>query len=211
MLVTIIIIIVLSLPWLLWRLLSRRYILPCPTWLGWMVEMDNPFTKVNRANNIIEHLQLRPGMSILDIGCGPGRVTIPLAKKIIENGDVVAMDIQEGMLKRTRDKAQNENLTNIHFLHAAIGENKLPHDKFDRILLVTVLGEIPKQEEALKEIYLALKPNGILSITELIFDPHFQRKSYVMNLASKIGFVEKDFFGNSIAYTLHLEKSGSIK
>ena len=41
-----------------WRLSSRRHSLPCPSWLGWMVEMDNPFTKANRAQTIIEYLAL---------------------------------------------------------------------------------------------------------------------------------------------------------
>ena len=47
-----------------WRLASRRQTLPCPAWLGWMVELDNPFTKTNRAHVIIGHLGLRPGMAV---------------------------------------------------------------------------------------------------------------------------------------------------
>ena len=58
----------------LWRLHSRRHSLPCPVWLRWMVELDNPFTKTSRAAVIIGQLGLRPGMKILDAGCGPGRV-----------------------------------------------------------------------------------------------------------------------------------------
>lgn len=46
---------------LIWRLSSRRHELPCPAWLGWMVEMDNPFTKVNRARVIVGLLELAPG------------------------------------------------------------------------------------------------------------------------------------------------------
>jgi len=41
-------------------------------------------------------------------------------------------------------------------------------------VLVTVLGEVPDREAALREIFDALKPGGILSVTEIIFDPHFQ-------------------------------------
>ena len=67
--------------WVAWRLFSRRCSLPCPTWLGWLVEKDNPFTKVNRAATIIEHLGLQPGMAVLDAGCGPGRLSIPVASK----------------------------------------------------------------------------------------------------------------------------------
>ena len=121
-------------------------------------------------------------------------------------GEVVAMDLQTGMLNRTQKKAQAANLTNINFLHAGVGENKLEHEKFDRALLVTVLGEIPKQEAALKEIFAALKPGGILSVTEIIFDPHFQRRSTVLRLANAVGFRGEKLFGNCIAYTLNVEK-----
>jgi SAM-dependent methyltransferase len=65
---------------LTWRFSSRRHEIPCPSWLGWMVEMDNPFTKVNRARTIVGLLELERGMKVLDAGCGPGRLTLPLAK-----------------------------------------------------------------------------------------------------------------------------------
>jgi len=190
----------------IWRLSSRRYTLPCPTWLAWMVELDNPFSKINRAATIIKNLDLKPGMTVLDIGCGPGRVTIPLARELGPTGHIIAMDIQAGMLEKVQAKARTENLTNISFLHAGIGENKLEHNKFDRVLLVTVLGEIPDQKIALQEIFNTLKPGGILSITEIVFDPHFQRQSTILKLTGSLGFKEKNRFGNSIAFTLNLEK-----
>lgn len=189
-----------------WRLSSRRRSLPCPVWLRWLVELDNPFTKTNRAAVIVEHLQLEPGMAVADVGCGPGRLTIPLAKEVGERGCVVALDIQPGMLKRTREKALAAHLENIEFLQAGVGEGNLDRNRFDRVVLVTVLGEIPDREAALREIRDALKPNGVLSITEVIFDPHFQRRRTVTQFAESIGFREKAFYGNSIAYTIHFEK-----
>ena len=191
---------------LLWRVLSHRYVLPCPSWLAWLVELDNPFTKVNRAAAIIEHLDLQPGFHVVDVGCGPGRVTIPVAKAVGSSGTVTALDIQQDMLRRVQEKANVAQLSNIEYMHAAVGENKLSIEMYDRALLVTVLGEIPQKEAALQEIYNALKPGGILSITEIIFDPHFQSRRSVLHLAQKIGFKEKAFFGNRLAYTMYLEK-----
>lgn len=191
---------------IIWRFSSRRLTIPCPSWLSWMVELDNPFTKTNRANVIIGHLGLESGMKVLDAGCGPGRLTIPVAQKIGPQGEVVAVDMQPEMLQRVQQKANAANLHNIRFLQAKIGDDKLGHSQYDRALLVTVLGEIPDREAALKEIFNALKPGGILSVTEVIFDPHFQSRKTVLKLAKSVGFKQKNIIGNRFAFTMHLEK-----
>ncbi len=191
---------------IIWRFYSQRATFPCPVWLGWLLELENPFTTANRAKVIIENLNLTSGMKVLDGGCGPGRLTIPIAQKIGSQGEVVAMDIQRGMLDRVQEKAKANDLHNIRFLNAGIGEGKLSHDEFDRALLVTVLGEIPQQKKALQELFSALKPRGILSVTEVIFDPHFQRSETVLRLAKSIGFQQKNIIGNRFAYTIQLEK-----
>jgi ubiquinone/menaquinone biosynthesis C-methylase UbiE len=188
-----------------WRLASRRRSLPCPVWLRWFVELDNPFTRTNRAATIIEHLELEADMAVLDVGCGPGRVAVPLAERV-PKGEVVAVDIQEGMLRRAKEKAQNAHVPNIRFVQAGAGEGKLERNHFDRALLVAVLGEIPNQQAALHEVFDALKPGGILSVTELIFDPHFQSRRKVTQLAEAAGFREHRFFGTRLAFTLNLRK-----
>ena len=147
-----------------WRLASRRRHLPCPVWLRWLVELDNPFTQISRAAVIADHLDLETGMTVADVGCGPGRVTVPTAQRVAPAGKVVALDIQPGMLTRAKEKAQAAGLTNIEFLPAAIGDGKLGCERFDRALLVTVLGEVPDRLAALQEIYAALKPGGMLYI-----------------------------------------------
>lgn len=195
--------------WVLWRLFSRHYSLPCPSWLGWLINMDNPFTQVTQAATLIQHLDLQPGMTVLDVGCGPGRLAIPVAQKVGPEGRVVAMDIQDGMLQRVQKKAKAANLTNIKCFQEGIGQGKLEQGKFDRVLLVSVLGEVLKQDTALKEIFEALKPDGILSVTETIFDPHFQSRTKVLKLAESIGFKEKCRFGNFIAFTINLCKPKS--
>ena len=89
-----------------WLFISRRRSIPCPTWLDWLVEKDNPFSKSHRAVAIIENSDIRQGMTVLDAGCGPGRVTIPIARAVGLSGQVVAMDIQAGMLAKVQKKAE---------------------------------------------------------------------------------------------------------
>ena len=191
---------------LAWRLASRRKSLPCPVWLRWLVELDNPFTKTNRAAFIVESIALSPGMAVLDAGCGPGRVTVPLARGVGAAGRVVAVDIQPGMLARARTKAELAGLANIEFVAAGLGEGKLPLRHFDRAVMVTVLGEIPDPAAAVAELFGALKPGALLAVVEVIFDPHFQPRSTVTRLALAAGFRELGFLGHRWAYVAHFEK-----
>lgn len=201
--------------WLLaYLVLSRRRSMPCPTWLSWLVELDNPFTKTNRAATIIQHLALEPGMAVLDAGCGPGRLTVPAARQVGPDGSIVAADIQPGMLRRAKNKTDAAGLGNVRFIQTALGEGRLERNKFDRALLVTVLGEIPDRESALREIFGTLKVGGILSVTEIVFDNHYQSRAAVLRLAAACGFREKAFFGNRLAFTVHLERpplAGNLK
>lgn len=198
--------VLLAIIWLVWRFESTRKSLPCPVWLRWLVEMDNPFTETNRAHVIVSLLRLQPGMRVLDAGCGPGRLTLPCARVVGPQGQVTALDLQEGMLRRTQEKVSEAGLENVLFLQAGLGQGRLPVNTYDRALLVTVLGEIPDQDAALAEIYASLKPGGTLSVTEIIFDPHFQPRASVCQVAGRAGFRETGFFGKPLAYTLHLEK-----
>jgi len=116
------------------------------------------------------------------------------------------MDIQQGMLERVEGKARAAHLNNVIFLHAGLGEGKLALAHFDRAVLVTVLGEIPNQTAALQELFDALKLGGVLAVVEVIFDPHFQRRSVVRQLALAVGFKEKATSGSWYAYCMLLEK-----
>lgn len=195
---------------LVWRRISHYQATPCPSWLSWMVEMDNPFTRVSHAQFIIDHLGLDPDMKVLDAGCGPGRVTLPLAEAVGPRGEVVAVDIQNEMLVRVRTKAEMAGLANIRYLQAELGQGDLPLGIFNRAVLVSVLGEVPHQTKALKEIHDALQPGGILSITEVVFDPHFQGCEKMRRLIVNAGFTEEAFYGKRLAYTMHVKKPDKI-
>jgi len=158
------------------------------------------------SRKTIQHLDIRAGMKVLDAGCGPGRLTILVSQIVGPCGEITAVDLQEGILSEAQEQAHAAPLANIRFLLAGIGDGKLESDRFDRAVLITVLGEIPDRDAALNEIFAALKPGGILLVEETIRDPHFQTRSTVTRLAGAAGFSEKDFFGNRFSYTLTLQK-----
>ncbi len=190
-----------------WRFASRWRALPCPTWLAKLVELDNPLFRVDSARAIVGHLDLQPGMRALDFGCGPGRLTVPIAETVGAAGSVLGLDIQEGMLDRARRKVRSARLTNASLRLAKPGDAGLGRDEFDRAVMVTVLGEIPDRQAALQEVTDALKPGGLVSVTEVVVDPHFQTRGAVRRLAATAGLREVAFFGNRLGFTLNFEKA----
>jgi len=189
-----------------WRALARRTTLPCPPAFIWMLE-NRAMERVAGPGLLFDRAGVTPGMHVLDAGCGPGRLTLPLAERVGEHGSVLAVDLQEGMLSRLRARMQEHGITRVRTLQAALGGGTLPKRAFDRALLVTVLGEIPDRVAALQEIRDSLKPGGILSVTEVFPDPHFQRRATVRRLAQQAGFEARQTFGNWRAHTTNFARA----
>ncbi|HRQ38079.1 MAG TPA: methyltransferase domain-containing protein [Chloroflexota bacterium] len=179
--------------------------LPCPSSLSFLLE--NPFmNRVAGAELLLDRADVSSGMRVLDVGCGPGRVTLPAARRVGVAGEVVALDIQPAMLRRVQEKLTAQQVHNVRLLQAGAGEGKTEPAAFDRAFLVTVLGEIPDKPAALREIYRALKPGGILSITEVFPDPDMLRPAVVRQLAQETGFEVVSQIGSFPAFTMNLVK-----
>jgi ubiquinone/menaquinone biosynthesis C-methylase UbiE len=184
---------------------TKRDPMPCPSCLSWMLE--NPYMDgLAGADSLLERAHVEPGMHVLDVGCGPGRIAVPAAERVGDKGEVVGLDLQEDMLRRVRQKLENRQVKNVRLINAGIGEGQTEPGVFDRAFLVTVLGEIRNKAAAFSEIYRALKPGGILSITEVFPDPHFQSPAAIRRLAQEAGFEVSEKIGSFPAYTMNLVK-----
>jgi ubiquinone/menaquinone biosynthesis C-methylase UbiE len=188
-----------------WRFISRRHTVPCPAWLAWALE--SPYSQwIAGSELLLQRLQLDRGMQVLDIGAGAGRVSIPAARKMGDTGEVVALDVQQGMLNKLIQRASGKDIHNLTTVHSKLKPGLFPPATFDRVLMVTVLGEIPDREEPIKLVYDYLKPGGLLSITEILPDPHYQFRSTVARRAEEAGFNVEKIYGPFFAYTMNLRK-----
>jgi ubiquinone/menaquinone biosynthesis C-methylase UbiE len=202
----IVLLIVLAGLWIAWRWRSRRALLPCPAEFAWLVEIENPLARATRSEQVVRQLAPRPGARVIDVGCGPGRVTIPLARAVGPGGEVIALDVQPAMLARVAEKAETEQISNIRLMQSDARNARIDDGSLDGAVMVTALGEIPDAAKVLPWIFAALKPGGRLLVAESIFDPHFVRRARLRDMARSAGFAERAYSGNIFGYSITFER-----
>lgn len=122
--------------------------------------------KEERPQELFDVLNVQPGQSICDYGCGNGYHTLQLARRVGLRGKVVGVDIQPQMLEMLRDRAEPRGLTNIELLVVDPGRPDLPAEEFDLVLMVDVYHEVDQPEEVLAAVRECLKPEGRLVLVE---------------------------------------------
>jgi ubiquinone/menaquinone biosynthesis C-methylase UbiE len=128
---------------------------------------------------------IKEGMTVLDMGCGPGFFSVELAQMVGISGRVIAADLQEEMLAKLRDKIKGTELEKRIVLHKC-EKNKIGvSEKVDFVLVVYMIHEIPNQEEFFKEIASILKPNGQLFIVEPPF--HVSKPAFEETIRKALG------------------------
>lgn len=123
---------------------------------------------------------IKEGMKVLDMGCGPGFFSVDLARMVGKGGEVIAVDLQEGMLRKLRDKIQGTELEQIIKLHKCESSSIGWPEQVDFILAFYILHEIPDQAAFFKEIKAMLKPGGSVFIAEP--PVHVSRKAFESTL-----------------------------
>ncbi|MGD9720668.1 MAG: class I SAM-dependent methyltransferase [Pirellulales bacterium] len=192
---------------LVWRYASRRKSLPCPTALAWMVD-GRVVDYVSGTQITLDRMGIAPGMTVVEIGPGPGRLLLRAARRVLPAGRAIGVELQQGMIDKLRRKLQHDDPGNVELIHADATQAVLPPASADLVFLCTVLGEIPDRARALANCRDALRPGGRLSITEIIGDPHYQSRSKVAALAKEAGFEPDGVAGNWWRYTANFRKPG---
>ena len=119
-----------------------------------------------KIEEIIANLKLKPGMVVADIGSGSGVFSRPLAKTVVPDGKVIAVDIETGLLSYIRERAQKENIPNIETHLAEPNDAKLSGEVVDLALIHDVLHHIENRALYLKNLFQYIKPGGRVAIVD---------------------------------------------
>jgi SAM-dependent methyltransferase len=142
----------------------------CPYSQRFWVQAPHPLITRERLHRV---LGPEPGERLLEIGPGTGYYTLDLAEWVGPDGRVEIFDIQTEMLDHTMRRASERGIANVKPTQGDAQDLPYEDGSLDAVVLTTVLGEIPDQEAALREVARVLRPGGRLVVGELAGDPHF--------------------------------------
>ncbi|MET8677410.1 methyltransferase domain-containing protein [Streptomyces sp. NPDC004647] len=106
--------------------------------------------------------ELRPGLSVLDVGCGPGTITADLAD-LVAPGQVTAVDAEPDILGQARSAVDERGLHNVRFATADVQDLAFPDGSFDVVHAHQVLQHVGDPVRALTEMRRVCRPGGIVA------------------------------------------------
>ncbi len=119
----------------------------------------------SHGKHLLPHL--KPGLRALDFGCGPGTITVGLAR-MVEPGEVHGVDMEESQIDLARAAAEAGGHGNAVFHVGNVNSLPFEDNHFDVAHCHAVLMHVPDTEAALAEVKRVLKPGGILACREAI-------------------------------------------
>jgi protein-L-isoaspartate O-methyltransferase len=170
--------------------------------------IDNPIRRrfIQKPDLIADRMKLEPGMKALEIGPGKGAYTKAVAKQILPEGVVYAIDVQESIIEKLKDRLKEENISNVIPKIDDAYNLSFEDESIDRIFAVACLPEILDPVKVLKEFKRVLKRDGIISLCELFIDPDYPLRRTEKRWADNVNLELVEQFGNFFSYQLNFGK-----
>src|SRR3954451_6509304 len=177
----------------------REHPSACPYSQRFWVDAPHPFITRYRLKKILEPHR---GERLLEIGPGTGYYTLPVAGWLSPVGQLDIVDVQQEMLDHTMGRLREAGIEHARPVLPAARDLPFPDDTFDGAYLVTVLGEVPDQDAALRELGRVVRPGGRIVVGELFGDPHMVTRGALADRAESSGLrVDRVLGGRLWHYT----------
>jgi ubiquinone/menaquinone biosynthesis C-methylase UbiE len=121
----------------------------------------------NEANTVMELANIRPGMTVADIGAGEGYYTVRLAERVGSNGRVLAQDIDSDALRRLGSRVEEDHLGNVSIKLGAEDDPRLPQNSFDRVFMVHMYHEVTEPYAFLWRLRPALREGAQVIVVDV--------------------------------------------
>ncbi|HBE69881.1 MAG TPA: class I SAM-dependent methyltransferase [Planctomycetaceae bacterium] len=131
---------------------------------GWLIRDSRD--QEERPREALRALQLKPGMTVCDMGCGNGFWTLLMSEKVGDDGKVLAVDIQPEMLSLLRARCKEAKVTNVKPVLGGLADPHLDDESVDLLLMVDVYHEFSYPKIMLQNIRKALKDDGVIALLE---------------------------------------------
>lgn len=143
---------------------------------------------------------------MVEIGPGKGSYTIDVAKRVLTDGKVYAVDIQNTVIDNLRKKVKREGVTNVFPIVDDAYNLSFEDGSVNRVFAIACLPEIPDPVRVLREAHRILREDGLVCLSELLPDPDYPRRKTEIGWAEKAGFELDEMFGNWFIYQLNFRK-----
>jgi len=137
----------------------------------WAREFDDPARDAwQRPEEVVRVMEIAPGATVADLGAGTGYFEKHLSKAVGPTGRVLALDIEETMVRYMRDRAAREGLTNVEARAVAVDDPGLAPGTVDRILIVDTWHHIPDRPTYGRKLAAALRQGGAVFVVDFPVD-----------------------------------------
>ena len=153
-------------------------------------------------------LQLRPGETVLDVGCGTGTLALHARRLVGAAGFVAGIDAAQEMVARARRKAGKAGLS-VHFELASADSLPFPDASFDAVMCTVTLHHLPRWMRAatLREMRRVLKPGGRVLLVDFVFG---KRRTVAGLLHHHTGLKARDFEDLVTGAGMRVESAGAL-
>ena len=158
----------------------------CPWWIGYL--LVSPIRRWLQNPDKILSPYISDGMTVLELGPGMGFFTIPAARMVGESGKVIAVDVQEKMLKALTRRADKAGVSSRIVTKVCEPTSIGISDPIDLCLAFYVLHEVPDAGSLFSQIRGVLKPMGKLLLSEPSGHVSEEKFQEALALASSAGF-----------------------
>lgn len=122
------------------------------------------------TDNFFDRLQVRAGWKCLDVGAGPGFVSMDLRERVTAEGSVTALEPSKFYTDWFENQVRQKHWKNVKIVNASVESADLPKCSYDLIFARWVIAFVPDPEKFLVKLLPALRPNGIVAFEDYYYE-----------------------------------------